>query len=56
MREQNKLLGLIAGSPLFTEQARTDAMDRLRDNIAVDALWSQAEADVAEMVRSNHAR
>jgi hypothetical protein len=54
--EQNKLLGLIAGSNLFTEKARTAAMDQLRDNIAVEQIFDDAEADVARMVATRHAR
>jgi hypothetical protein len=50
--EQNKLLGLIAGSNLFTEKARADAMDQLRENIALETLWSEAEASVKAMVRN----
>ena len=54
--EMNKLLGMIAGSPLFSEQARRDAMDRLRDNLAIDAVWSEALESTKRLVVARGAR
>ena len=54
--EMNRLLGLTAGSPLFTEQARRDAMSRLRDNITVDAIWNEAMESAKQLVVARASR